>query len=56
MIISDELAARLMEYFDQRADAEYETDSASPIPNVEMKIYTALEEEARAQQAESTHD
>ena len=26
------------EYFDQRADAEYFTDSPTPIPNEEMKM------------------
>ena len=30
------------EYFDSRADAEYFTDSAAPVPNEEMKLLTLV--------------
>lgn len=30
------------EYFDQRADAEYFTDSAAPVGNEEMRILTEI--------------
>ena len=30
------------EYFDQRADAEYFTDSPRPVPNEEMRILTTI--------------
>jgi hypothetical protein len=30
------------EYFDSRADAEYFTDSAAPVPNEEMKLLTIV--------------
>ena len=32
------------EYFDQRADAEYFTDSAAPFPNEEMKLLGIVRE------------
>ncbi|MDX0009187.1 hypothetical protein GOB40_21145 [Sinorhizobium meliloti] len=34
-------------YFDQRADAEYFTDSAAPVPNEEMKLLTLVREALR---------
>ena len=34
-----ELLNELLEYFDQRADAEYHPGIASPYPNDEMKYY-----------------
>lgn len=30
------------EYFDQRADAEYFPDSASPVPNEEMQLLVKI--------------
>lgn len=32
------------DYFDSRADAEYFTDSAAPVPNEEMKLLTLVRE------------
>lgn len=32
------------EYFDQKADAEYFTDSPSPHPNAEMRLLVAVRE------------
>ncbi|WP_164822747.1 hypothetical protein [Sinorhizobium meliloti] len=35
------------EYFDQRADAEYFTDRAAPVPNEEMKLLTLVRDALR---------
>ncbi len=37
-----ELLLELEEYFDQRADAEYFTDSPAPVPNEEMRMLTMI--------------
>lgn len=37
-----ELLRECEDYFDNRADAEYFTDSAAPVPNEEMKLLTAI--------------
>ena len=37
-----ELLEECLEYFDQRADAEYLPDSAVPIPNEEMGLLVAI--------------
>lgn len=36
------------EYFDQRADAEYFPDSASPVPNEEMRLLVKTRESIEA--------
>jgi hypothetical protein len=40
----DDIIAEMREYFEQRADAEYFTDSAGPVPNEEMRMLAKLDE------------
>lgn len=40
----DDIIAEMREYFEQRADAEYFTDSAGPVPNEERRMLARLDE------------
>lgn len=39
-----ETLSQVCEYFEERADAEYFTDSPSPIPNEEMRHFASCKE------------